>query len=36
MLPYVASLTYFLHIFKEEDPGKTYLVLREKMARADA
>ena len=29
-------LTHCLHIFKEEDPGKTYLVLREKMSRADA
>jgi hypothetical protein len=29
-------ITFFLHIFKEEAPGKTYLVLSEKMARADA
>jgi hypothetical protein len=29
-------VSQFLHIFKVEDPGKTYLILREKFSRADA
>jgi hypothetical protein len=31
-----AVLTYCSHIFKEKDPGKTYLILGEKMFLADA
>jgi hypothetical protein len=33
LLPLI--VTCFLHVFKEEDPGKTYLILREKLSRVD-
>lgn len=32
---FLLILTCFLHVFKEEDPGKTYLILREKLIRVD-